>query len=186
VTFRTPYLDNDLVKLAFRAPLTARQSPRSALKLISNSGLSLGRIPTDRGLVWNASRATEAVRKLFCEVTFKLDYLHHEGLPHFLSPIDQLVGAVSKTGLLNLHKFLPYRKWFREDLSKYAADRVAAARSQGLPYWDRKVLETIVSDHIRGTRNHLREINAILTLEATARLLLRGPAVSDSPVTNFF
>ena len=50
VTFRTPYLDNDLVSLAYRAPADARRSPDSALRLIGESDPRLGRIPTDRAL----------------------------------------------------------------------------------------------------------------------------------------
>ena len=37
LTFRTPYLDNEIVALAFRAPTITRQSPRPALRLVNAS-----------------------------------------------------------------------------------------------------------------------------------------------------
>jgi asparagine synthase (glutamine-hydrolysing) len=50
VIIRTPYLDNELVQLAYQASTTTRNSPRSALKLIYENNPTLAAIPTDRGL----------------------------------------------------------------------------------------------------------------------------------------
>src|SRR5256714_7136163 len=49
VTFRTPYLDNELVALAYRAPLALHGSDLPALRLIEQAHPQLARIPTDRG-----------------------------------------------------------------------------------------------------------------------------------------
>jgi hypothetical protein len=38
------------------------------------------------------------------------------------------------------------------------------------------MVAAMASDHISGRRNYVREINAVLTLEAIDRLLLRGSA----------
>jgi asparagine synthase (glutamine-hydrolysing) len=182
VTFRTPYLDNDLVKLAFQAPQNARSSPRSALRLISDYSPALGRIPTDRGVVCGGSRTVKALRSLFCAVTFKLDYLYNEGLPWRLSRFSPLVASLSHLGLLHLHKFLFYGQWFRRELAEYLIDSVASVKSKGLPYWNRNIIDKMVSDHLVGRRNHIREFNAILTLETAAGLLLRPqPALSPLP-----
>jgi asparagine synthase (glutamine-hydrolysing) len=174
VTFRTPYLDNDIVALAYRAPAHARQSPDSALHLIGRSHAVLGRIPTDRGVVVGGNGAMHALRRLFAEVTFKLDYLHKEGLPHRLSPLDPAIDGLSKFGVLGLHKYLPYRRWFRNELSPYIRQVLSDARTSRLPYWSRECLTSIADDHISGKRNYVREINAVMTLEAVERLLVRS------------
>src|SRR5262245_50722036 len=174
VTFRTPYLDNDIVSLAYRAPAQARQSPESALHLIGRSHAGLGRIPTDKGVVVGGNGAMHALRRLFAEVTFKLDYLHKEGLPHRLSPLDPAINGLSKFGVLGLHKYLPYRRWFRNELSTYVRQVLSDARTSRLPYWNLEFLTSIVEQHISGKRNYVREINAVLTLEATNRLLING------------
>jgi asparagine synthase (glutamine-hydrolysing) len=174
LTFRTPYLDNEVVGLAFRAPASSRLSPNSAFRLIHDSNPELGRIPTDRGLIWGGHGIFQMTRRLFSEATFKLDYLHKEGLPHWLSPLDPIIGSFAELGLLGKHKFLPYRSWFRRELATYIGDVLTDAHSHRLPYWNSVFLSSIIADHVSGRKNYIREINAILTLEATERLLIGG------------
>src|SRR5262249_5282614 len=90
VDVRTPYLDNELVALAYRIPESLRKSPTPALNLIKESSPALGRIPTDMGRVAEAGGVAETFRRLFAKATFKLDYYNNEGLPHWLSPFSSL------------------------------------------------------------------------------------------------
>ncbi len=53
VVFRTPYLDNEIVRLAYRAPGRLRLSAAPALRLIHRQDPALASIPTDQGLVWD-------------------------------------------------------------------------------------------------------------------------------------
>ncbi len=176
LTFRTPYLDNELVALAFRAPTASRHSPRAALRLINAGNPSLGRIPTDRGLVWRSPDPFGGMRRSFCEATFRLDYLDKAGLPHWLSPFDAVIGSLSNLGLLGLHQYLPYRGWFRRELAGYVRDVLTDAHTQHMPCWNPRFLPSIVSDHVAGRRNYMREIGLILTLEAIDRTLIQGLA----------
>ena len=174
LTCRTPYLDNEIVSLAYRSPRSSRMSSQPALRLVNESNPELGRIPTDRGLAWGGGGLSFLMRRLFSEVTFKLDYLHKEGLPHWLSSLDSLIGSLAKFGLLGLHKYLPYRSWFRRELATYVGDVLSDARTQQLPYWNSHFLASILPDHVQGRKNYIREIHAILTLEAAERLLIHG------------
>jgi asparagine synthase (glutamine-hydrolysing) len=174
LTSRTPYLDNDIVELAYSAPASARRSARSALRLIGESRAELATIPTDQGLMGNANPVVSLVRRLFYKAMFKLDYLHDYGLPSWLSPLDPLFRIPSSMGLLGMHKFLPYRTWFREDLVGYVSEVVTDAGTRQSPYWNRGVLPSLVEDHVRGRKNCLNEINAVITIEAVERLLVRG------------
>lgn len=176
LAFRTPYLDNEIVKLAYAAPASSRHSPRAALQLIEHNNRALGRIPTDRGLMCGAHGPGNAFRRLFAEVTFKLDYLHKEGLPHYLSHLDALLGSLAGIGLIGLHKFLAYRRWYRQELAGYVREVLMDSHTQQMPYWDGPYLRSIVTEHIAGRRNYVQEIHAVLTLEAAERLLLRGTA----------
>jgi len=176
VTFRTPYLDNDIVALAFRAPTLSRRSPDAALRLIGTRHPALGSIPTDRGLVTGGHGLAHLLRRLWSDVTFKLDYLHTEGLPRSLSAADPLIACLSKVGVLGLHKYLPFRHWFRQELAGHVRDVLTDPATLRLPYWNRDRLGSIATDHISGRRNYVREINAVLTLEAVDRLLLRASA----------
>ena len=172
VTFRTPYLDNDLVALAYRAPASLRRSARPALRLIERANPQLARIPTDRGELLGSSGLGCAFRRALGEVTFKLDYYRQEGLPTFLSAFDPLLSSLAPLGILGLHKFLPYRRWFQEELSSTVMERLTTGRVRQAPWWSKNAPETCARAHISGKGNYLRELNAVLTLEAIDRLLL--------------
>ena len=174
VTFRTPYLDNEIVALAFQAPESLRTSSLVALHLVEENNPSLARIPTDRGRGGGSRGAAYVLRRLFCDVTFKLDYIYSERLPNLLAPFDPLIGRLDAVGILGLHKYLQYRRWFRKELATYLRDALASARVRQMQYWNAGFVARIAKEHVSGRRNYVREINAVLTLAAIERLLFRG------------
>jgi asparagine synthase (glutamine-hydrolysing) len=174
VDVRNPYLDNELVALAFQCPEKLRQSPQAALRVINHTCSALSEIPTDRGYVGNDASSALTIRRLFSEFTFKLDYYNNEGLPHWLSPFDPILGALgSGVGVLGLHKYLHYRSWFRKEMADYLSNTISNLRLRQSPFWDSGFLGQMVREHIDGRRNYVLEINAVLTLEAVERLLFR-------------
>jgi asparagine synthase (glutamine-hydrolysing) len=172
VTFRTPYLDNELVALAFQAPEHLRRSSVAALNLVKGNKAALGAIPTDRGRGGSLTGPAYFLRRLFCDVTFKLDYIYSESLPGVLAPFDALIQYGDAIGITGLHKFLRYRRWFRTKLRAYLEQALADARARQLPFWNVNFLERMAAEHVSGRKNYLREINAVLTLAATDRLIL--------------
>jgi asparagine synthase (glutamine-hydrolysing) len=172
--FRTPYLDNQVVALAYRIPEQLRQSSEPALSLIRRSKPALARIPTDMGLSGITSGAISALRHSLARTTFKLDYFNNEGLPHWLSPFDPVLRSLQGIGIVGLHKYLHYRSWFCRELSSYLLDAFADVLTRRSPFWNTRFLEHIVREQTRGRKNYVREINAVLTLDAVERLLLRG------------
>jgi asparagine synthase (glutamine-hydrolysing) len=172
VVFRTPYLDNEIVALAYQAPERLRNSPVSAWRLVRASSGLLSRIPTDRRPSPDTSQPAAAFRRLLSEATFKLDYLNNEGWPNWLWPFDSVFTRVtSSLKIVGLHKYLHYRRWFRRELADYLKDVVNNARTQQAPFWNRRFLEKMVTEHLEGRHNYVSEINAVLTLEAIERLL---------------
>jgi asparagine synthase (glutamine-hydrolysing) len=171
LTFRTPYLDNDIVALTYRVPASVRQSAASALSLVRDAHPRLGTIPTDRAVVFRGSGLGYSLRRFVAELTFKLDYMHKEAPPPGLTGF---LGALDNVGALGLHKWLPYRLWFQNELAKYVAEALTDPSTSRLPFWNQSFLPRMVPDHIHGTRNYVREINAVLTLTAADRLLVRG------------
>ena len=175
VTFRTPYLDNELVALAYQSPERFKNSPLPASRLVKANSAVLSEIPTDRGFAGDNSGLGFLFRRFFAEATFKIDYYNSEGLPHFLSPLDTMLRHVSSgLGILGLHKYLPYRHWLRRELAGYVNDKLADAQTRQMPFWNRDFLKRMAKVHIRGSKNYVSEINAVLTLEAVERLLFRG------------
>src|SRR5262249_13788138 len=131
VTVRTPYLDNELVALAYQIPESLWKSPLPAWHLINANSSSLGQIPTDRRPQPGISRLAAILRRAFSEATFKLDYLNNEGWPNWLSPFDSMFTRVtSNLRILGLHKYLHYRSWFRRELASYVQDATIEARNR--------------------------------------------------------
>ena len=85
-------------------------------------------------------------------------------------------------GLLGLHKYLPYRTWFRQELFCDCEGAYFGCRSERCaPYWNRAALQKLPDLHKDGRRNLTQEINAVLTLEAVERLLIRPVRTSRRP-----
>ena len=176
LVFRTPYMDNRLVRLAYQAPPDMRQSAAPALQLVHDHDPALAAMPTDRGVAWGDGGVFGRCRRLVAGAAFKLDYWHKEGLPDALTPIDGLLGTLARAGLLGRHKFLAYRVWLRRELAPYAAQVLADGRTRGLPFWNAAALRRVAEDHAHGRRNRLRDLHAVITLEAAHRLLLDASA----------
>jgi asparagine synthase (glutamine-hydrolysing) len=180
VTFRTPYLDNKIVALAYQAPESLRASPLPAVNLVKDNAPSLYNIPTDMGEMGKTHGLACALRRVFSKVTFKLDYLNNEGFPHWLSPLDPLFqGLASGLRIVGLHKYLHYRSWFRKELAGYVTGMLKDSRIRQSPFWNPHFLEHISREHMRGRKNYVREINAVLTLEAVDRLIVRGTSLPE-------
>jgi asparagine synthase (glutamine-hydrolysing) len=174
VAFRTPYLDNDLVALAYRAPGQLAGSSLPAMRLVKAGNRRLSEIPTDRGFDGTNSGLRFLCRRVFSEVTFKLDYYHSEGLPRPLSACDPAFKfTLSKLKLSGRHKFLHYGNWFRHELADYLRQALAAPAVRQSRFWNAAFLKRLANEHIAGRKNHAAEINAVLTLAAVERLLFQ-------------
>jgi asparagine synthase (glutamine-hydrolysing) len=73
VIFRSPFLDNEIVRLAYRAPATSRASVRASHGLIAGADPRLGAIPTDLGLVWGERSPRKVLRRARATPGLKLD-----------------------------------------------------------------------------------------------------------------
>lgn len=166
VNFRSPYLDNELVRLAHQTPRPLRKSSAPAVNLVRNNCAALAKIPTDMSVFANPAR------HFISKVTFKFDYICNDGLPGWLSPLDPVLDSLAGRKILfGHHKFLRYRRWLRCELAGYLKNAWGNVRADGI--WNRKVLDQIATQHLRGEKNWLSEINAVLTLDAVARLFFR-------------
>jgi asparagine synthase (glutamine-hydrolysing) len=179
LSIRTPFMDNRIVELAYRAPAPSRQSVMPCLRMIHACDPALSRIPTDRGVSWGGFGVAQRLRRLWASATFKLDYWHKDGLPDALSRFDGALSSLSHLGWLGQHKYLAYRVWFRESLAAHARQVIGDARTRSLPFWNREALDSIMPDHTSGRRNRLRDIHSVLTLEAVHRQLIDGSAFAQ-------
>jgi asparagine synthase (glutamine-hydrolysing) len=78
---RAPYLDKDLVRLMYRIPTEAVRRKEPSLRLINEGSPDLGRIATDRGLLYRPSPLLTKARHLYEEFTFRAEYAYDYGMP---------------------------------------------------------------------------------------------------------
>jgi asparagine synthase (glutamine-hydrolysing) len=178
--FRSPYLDNEIVRLAYQMPEQIRRSPNNALRLIANTRPDLAEIPTDMGLTATSNRIALLLRYSWAKATFKLDYFYNEGVPHKFSVVDPLIQGLRRAGLVGLHKYLHYRNWFAAELSNYVREGMDDVLRRRSPFWNINSLELIRGEQITGHKSCTIAINAVLTLDAVERLLLRSPMATQS------
>jgi asparagine synthase (glutamine-hydrolysing) len=185
LSFRTPFLDNEVLKLACRYPTLVGSDSLLPDLLVGQEWPELISIETDRGQGGSGGPLRSALRRLFYLGTFKIDYLLAEGTPDLVSIASDVVNADWVLPLR--HKYLEYRRWFRGPLRGYVEDTLGGhSFVSGL--FGRKLVKRCLADNASGLRNELVNINILLTLELTEKCLLRQPsesrqnAVAEIPV----
>ena len=173
VTLRSPYLDNDLVALMYRAPMGARDSKELSLRLIADGNKTLAAIPTDRGYGGNFKFPLSTLLHLYHEFFFKAEYAYNYGMPQWLARLDYTLKYMHFEKLfLGRHKFYHFRLWYRDELADYVKAILLDNRTLNRPYLNRKSIEYIVESHTKGYRNYTTEITKLLTIELIQRLLI--------------
>jgi asparagine synthase (glutamine-hydrolysing) len=178
LTMRSPFLDNDLVRTAFRAPESEVvksdlfEENGECSRLIADGSPELHRLPTDRGLGGEGGFLADLSR-VALEFSFKAEYAYDYGMPQWLAKADHAVSFLHLERMfLGRHKFCHYRVWFRDQLAGYVKEMLLDSRSLSRAHVDRKNLEAIVQHHVKGDRNYTTEIHRLLTLELQHRLFL--------------
>ena len=173
VSLRSPYLDNDFVRVVFRAPESACLNNDVCLRLIGDGNADLLNIRTDRGLAGDHGRPASAICRGFLEFTIKAEYAYDYGMPQWVARIDHFLSPLHLERLfLGRHKFAHYRVWYRDALSDYVREMLLDGRSLSRPYLERRAVEAVVRGHIKGDKNYTTEIHKLLSLELLHRLFL--------------
>ena len=179
ISLRSPYLDNELVRTVFRAPMSALSSNDVSLRLITDGDPALRKIRTDRGSAGNANSLSSAITRGALEFLFKAEYAYDYGMPQSVARIDHFFAPLHFERLfLGRHKFYHFRVWYRDALSKYVREMLLDPQSLSRPYLERGGLETIVRGHLKGDQNFTSEIHKALTLEILHRLFVDTKAPS--------
>jgi asparagine synthase (glutamine-hydrolysing) len=173
LSLRSPYLDNDLVRTVFRAPVAARTSDDLCRRLIVEGDAALGQLPTDRGAAGDGGRLAAAASHAFWEFLFKAEYAYDSGMPQWAARLDHRLSFVHLERLfLGRHRFHHFRIWYRDALAGYIREMLLDRRTLARPYLQRRRLEAMVAGHLRGEANYTIEIGKVLTLELIHRVLL--------------
>jgi asparagine synthase (glutamine-hydrolysing) len=177
ISLRTPYLDNDFVRTAFRAP-TPELAQRDTmnvdlcLRLIGDGDTALRNLRTDRGLGGNGSSLSREISRQMLEFTFRAEYAFDYGMPPWLAKINHSSPIRFERFFLGRHKFAHYRVWYRDALAKYVREVLLDPRTLSRSYLNPSRVETVVNGHLKGDSNHTVELHSLLTIELVHRLFI--------------
>jgi asparagine synthase (glutamine-hydrolysing) len=170
---RSPFLDNDLVRLNFRAPASAIENNNLRLQLIEDGNPALRQIRTDIGVGGRNEAFAGAIVRRYQEFTFKAEYAYDHGMPQSVARVDHALSSFHLERLfLGRHKYYHFRIWYRDALSKYVKEMLLDPMTLSRPYLDRKAVEGVVQSHVKGERNYTTPIHKLLSLELIQRLFL--------------
>lgn len=173
VALRSPYLDNDLVRTVFRAPISTLGGDDISLRLIQDGNPGLFRLRTDRGLAGDSGKLVTRILHEYQEFTFKAEYAYDYGMPQWVARTDHALSALHLERLfLGRHKFAHFRIWYRNALAGYVREILLDSRTLARPYLNRESVEEVVTGHLKGNRNYTTAIHKILTLEHLYRLFV--------------
>jgi asparagine synthase (glutamine-hydrolysing) len=162
---RTPFMDNDLVKLIYRAPRKLLSGSELSAAIVSRYNPQLLKIPTDRGLLYGNTKNKGFTLRLQRKAFIKAEYLTSHGMPNWLAVISRLgIGRFFEKAFLGRDKFQHFRHW----TDKRLGGSIKQALEQPVPslnlFLNHRQVARIVHEHISGKKNYINEIDKILTL----------------------
>src|SRR5215470_16691630 len=89
LVLRTPYMDNELVRLMFQAPDGVRAAGTVQERYVKEASPDLARIPTNLGAFVGGGRLRTKLAYLSLWALFKLEYIYLYPTPHWLTRIDR-------------------------------------------------------------------------------------------------
>lgn len=170
----TPFLNLKIVELIYRMPSILRSDKDSSVSVIKSCCEKLLDIPTDRGQLGRDNNLTRAIRRVFRESMFKLEYWTGHGTPDKIAALSRLGIWISFTRLFTgRHKFQHFHIWMRKEILRTVQSLLEDGHSENLDqYIDFKRVREMFSDHQNCKGNYINEIDRIVTIILADRLLL--------------
>jgi asparagine synthase (glutamine-hydrolysing) len=172
LTPRSPFLDNDIVALAYRAPTALRTSSEPMLKLIAAGNPALAAMPTDRALRVGRPTILARLATGWKNLTAKAECAYDYGMPQWLATADWMLSRLQLERMfLGRHKFYHFRVWYRDQLNGYVRDHLLE-RDPDLPWFRPGRIRALARAHLQGRANQTLTLHHVLTFQLINRLFL--------------
>ena len=181
VTLRTPYMDNELVKLMYQATPALRSSRDLQARYVKEKGHDLSDVPTNMGRVREKRQPMDRVAYGLYWALFKTEYIYLYSMPHWLTRLDRKLEKLRPERIVvGRQKFEGYRVWFKTHLADFLRDSLLNPQAHCTDFFDKAWLARVVGRHTAGTHNYIFEINKMLTVELICSSLLRPSTPLDA------
>jgi asparagine synthase (glutamine-hydrolysing) len=175
LVLRTPYMDNELVKLMYQSPGGSRAAGDLQERYVRERAPEFARDITNMG---RFSSSNPLVTKFFYylfRAYFKVEYVYLHVTPHWLTRFDRKLEHWHLERLLSgRQKWEAYRIWIKTAFAPFLRDTLCDPQAAYTQFFDYQTVRTMVERHIAGTHNYLEEINKALTVQLISSSLLRA------------
>lgn len=169
---RAPFLDNELVALAYRAPRGMETSAQPLLSLIAAGNPALLTIPTDRAHQLGRTTLAGRFRQRWQDLTAKAEYTFDYGMPQRLARWERHVSGLHLERLfLGRHKFYHFRIWYKTALRDYLTGQLSGSESG---HYRSGVSARLLSEHLSGRGNHTLDLHRLLSVRLLEQQLGRS------------
>ena len=170
---RSPFLDNDLVSLAYNAPTDPATNKALSMRLIAERRPNLAGLPTDRGFSRRPRCVPEKAWHWCREFLPRAEYVYDYGMPQWLAKADRILSPLHLERLfLGRQKFYHFRTWYRHELSAYVKAVLLDERTLSRSWLNAGGVKKLVHAHTCGSGNYTQEIHMLLTAESLQRQLI--------------
>ena len=160
---RSPFLDNELVKLAYQAPAEISLTKDLTHRLIAECSPELANIPTDRGRMLHKGAVASKLDVFRQEFMPRAEYVYDYGMPQWLAKVDRLMTPLHIERLfLGRQKFTHFRVWYRNELSNYIKQILLPRSAYPFPALSKRATGrgSSSSSHERARKLHLGDRQA--------------------------
>ena len=173
LTIRSPYLDNELVQLAYQSPSGLLLNKQLALRYCAEVKPELAGAPTDRGVLKRPVFVPEKIYQLWKERWPRAEYYFDYGMPQWLAKTDRVLAPLHlERAFLGQQKYYHFRTWYRHQLAATVREVLLDPVTLRRPYLNGRRVEQMVNAHTTGTGNYTSEIHKLLTSEMIERHLI--------------
>jgi len=173
VLMRSPFLDNDVVKTLYEAPVSTRTSTDLVMKVLARRP-QLAAIPTDIGRLGRGSSVVREMRHAYRKAIVKAEYLTSHGAPNWMAALSNRIPFL-ETAFLGRDKFQHFRLWTRNQLAPLVRDILGPSnRAHIEPWFDPRRVATMVDEHVAGRANYTEELDKIITVVLVDKTLIGG------------
>jgi asparagine synthase (glutamine-hydrolysing) len=172
---RSPYMDNELVKLMYQAPVGSRAAGDLQERYVKERAPELARFITNMGRFYsNNPLATKLAYYPFWAL-FKVEYIYLWATPHWVTRLDRAAERLRLERLLGgRQKWEGYRIWMKTHFSEFIRQKLLNSQAAYTAYFDYGQVSKMAARHIAGTHNYVNELNRALTVELICSSLLRS------------
>ncbi|HET9098866.1 MAG TPA: asparagine synthase-related protein [Acidobacteriaceae bacterium] len=173
VEMRSPYLDNDLMRILYRAPGSTLHNNDLRVRLIREGNPVLAKIRTDLGFAGRGGSFASLCSQQLHRATMRAEYACEHAAPRWLANFDRtmLRGQLERT-FLGRHKFTHFSLWYRGALAEHVSEMLLDPLTLSRWYVNPARLEAAVRKHVNGGENFTPTIHKLISLEHFHRLFI--------------